>query len=119
MLSAKIDNNSVETVSYSYLLAFYQHLKEQSYYFKVILNRGYELDMMELFSDIVQEAIEQIVDLHLSIEGVPSEIQWRYSIAAHFSVASWWLQNDFPYSPEFMAEAVLKMTKEAKYHALL
>lgn len=119
VLSVKIDNNSAETVSYSYLLAFYQHLKEQSYYFKVILNRGYELDMMELFSDIVQEAMEQVVDLHLSIEGVPSEIHWRYSIAAHFSVASWWLQNDFPYSPEFMAEAVLKMTKEAKYPALL
>lgn len=119
VLSVRIDNSSTETISYGYLLAFYQHLKDQSYYFKVILNRGYELDIMELFTDIVQEVMGQVVNVQQSINGVPAEIHWRYSIAAHFSVASWWLQNDFPYSPEFMAEAVLKMTKEAKYHALL
>ncbi|MNJ53721.1 Bacterial regulatory protein, tetR family [compost metagenome] len=119
VLSTSIDNSSADTISYGYLLAFYRHLKEQSYYFKVILNRGYELDIMELFSDIVQEAMGQVVDVQQAIDGVPAEIHWRYSIAAHFSVASWWLQNDFPYSPEFMAEAVLKLTKEGKHHALL
>ncbi|WP_019639670.1 TetR/AcrR family transcriptional regulator [Paenibacillus fonticola] len=119
VLSTSIDNSSADTISYAYLLAFYRHLKEQSYYFKVILNRGYELDIMELFSDIVQEAMGQVVDVQQAIDGVPAEIHWRYSIAAHFSVASWWLQNDLPYSPEFMAEAVLKLTKEGKHHALL
>lgn len=119
VLSTSIDNSSADTISSGYLLAFYRHLKEQSYYFKVILNRGYELDIMELFSDIVQEAMGQVLDVQQAIDGVPAEIHWRYSIAAHFSVASWWLQNDFPYSPEFMAEAVLKLTKEGKHHALL
>ncbi|WP_074048646.1 TetR/AcrR family transcriptional regulator [Paenibacillus ihumii] len=119
VLSANVDRSSPNTVSYGYLLAFYRNLKAQSYYFKVILNRGYELDMMELFSDIVQEAMGQAVDLHQPMNGVPAEIHWRYSIAAHFSVASWWLQNDFPYSPEFMAEAVLKLTQEARHPMLL
>lgn len=119
VLSTSIDNSSADTISSGYLLAFYRHLKAQSYYFKVILNRGYELDIMELFSDIVQEAMGQVVDVQQAIDGVPAEIHWRYSIAAHFSVASWWLQNDFPYSPEFMAEAVLKLTKEGKHHVLL
>ncbi|AZK47485.1 hypothetical protein EIM92_16080 [Paenibacillus lentus] len=59
VLSASGNNTSADTISYVYLLAFYQHLKDQSYYFKVILNRGYELDIMELFSDIVQEAMVQ------------------------------------------------------------
>lgn len=62
----------------------------------------------------------QVIDIHHTTEGdVPSEILWRYYITAHFLVASWWLQNDFPYPPEFMADAVIKLTKDAKYHAMI
>lgn len=46
---------------------------------------------------------------------VPREMAVRYFAAAFLDVFVWWLENDMPYSPKFMATQLMRITVNGPY----
>lgn len=46
---------------------------------------------------------------------VPREMAIRYFAAAFLEIIVWWLENDMPYSPKFMATQLMTITVKGPY----
>ncbi|MGE7674545.1 TetR/AcrR family transcriptional regulator [Lysinibacillus sp. NPDC094403] len=98
------------------------HLFEQislnSKLYKVFLTEKdipyFSSGMKEIIIDFVSNGINftQPDDKKLT---VPREMAVRYFAAAFLEVIVWWLENDMPYSPKFMATQLMKITVKGPY----
>lgn len=72
------------------------------------------------------EAVGEIIELSVSkgtrhmlgddIEfKVPVEISNAYTASAYFGVLIWWLKNDMPYTPKYMAKQLTRMSTVGPY----
>ncbi len=46
---------------------------------------------------------------------VPREMAVRFYAAAFLEVIVWWLENDMPYTPKFMATQLMRITLKGPY----
>ena len=95
--------------AYLPLYIFYEHIQEEEAIYKVLFSsRGTQVvieRLRKLFADRAKKQItERFPEKQLQ---VPLDILAYHSASAQVGLAIWWLENDKPYSPEYMAQASL------------
>lgn len=85
----------------------YEHVAENAKLYKVILGErgmGYIinriLEYISLMSfKLLSDSLPPNVDLP-----IPAELIARHHAGSHYALLSWWVQNDMPYSAEYMVD---------------
>ncbi|NOH02828.1 MAG: TetR/AcrR family transcriptional regulator [Chloroflexi bacterium] len=90
---------------YSPMLAVYKQLKEDGKIFRVLSNShaGQLLTkrLIQLFAERIQVQIEERFPKEQLL--APVEIIAYHVASAQIGLVNWWIENDQPYSPEYMA----------------
>jgi hypothetical protein len=87
-------------------LAFYEHIQEQETLYHILFsNRGTQL-VVERLRDFLAERAKQQISKRFPEDQLqaPLEIIAYHTASAQIGLAAWWLENDTPYSPEYMAQ---------------
>jgi len=91
---------------YSPMLVFYRQLHEDGKIYRLLsTSRGGQFlvnRLIKLFAERIQIFIEGRVPAEQL--QVPSEIIAHHMASAFVGLANWWIENDQPYSPEYMAQ---------------
>ncbi|KAA6447660.1 TetR/AcrR family transcriptional regulator [Bacillus swezeyi] len=111
----ELDGDTENPEAYWYVLRFYKHLKNNFHDFTIIINRRSELDIKGLLNDFWNDSfltgIKKAADNEVQ-NTVPLDIQRQFLIYAYAGTASWWLENGMPYTPEYMAEAMISLIQK-------
>ena len=96
------------------LLAF-KHVAEYNQLYKSLLgDKGVTSVIYRTLNYIARISLKQLEGLkaerQLTDTPVPLEVAAQHSAGSLFSMVSWWLQNDMPYSPEEMARIYHSIT---------
>jgi AcrR family transcriptional regulator len=110
-ISKRIKQVSKEDIQkgYSPMLVFYEHILEEEVLYGILFSsRGTQVvieRLRKLFADRIKIQIEERIPAEQL--RVPSEIIAYHSAGAQIGLAVWWLENDKPYPPEYMAQISL------------
>ncbi|MCY8604710.1 TetR/AcrR family transcriptional regulator [Bacillus sonorensis] len=109
------DGDDDKPEAYWYVLRFYRHLKHNCRDFTIIIKRRYELNIKDLLHDFWNDSfltgVKKAPDGELQ-HWVPLDIQRQFVISAYEGTAAWWLENGMPYTPEYMAEAMISLIQK-------
>ena len=91
---------------YVRILKFYMHIHEDGKIYRLLANSqaGHLLikRLIELFAEkIRRQIVARVPEEQLR---VPLEIITHHIASAQVGLANWWMENDQPYSPEYMAQ---------------
>ncbi|WP_433958366.1 TetR/AcrR family transcriptional regulator [Cytobacillus horneckiae] len=70
--------------------------------------------MMEVLTGFISEGMMAMEPDDHKLT-VPREFAERYFSAAYLGVIVWWLENDMPYTPKFMATQLMRITVQGPY----
>lgn len=88
-------------------IRLFTHIYEQSLFYQVIykydLIPQLEIEIKALFEDMVRRAIYHYEEEKLQVI-VPKEITIPFISNAFYGVLIWWLKNDLPYTPHYLAK---------------
>jgi AcrR family transcriptional regulator len=89
------------------LVAFFEHVAENADFFRTMLgSKGIPEFSMRLINTL-KTAFQQILE-KVKKQGhqlrIPEEIILSYTTSAYLGVIRWWLENNMPYPPHFMAQ---------------
>ncbi|ULL15635.1 TetR/AcrR family transcriptional regulator [Paenibacillus sp. H1-7] len=101
-------------------IRMFEHIQQHSKYYQVILAEQkiphFMTRMTEVLSDFASEGISAVEAeseaYHLT---VPKEMAVRYAASAFLGVIIWWLEQDMPYSPKYMAANLMKLVIKGPY----
>jgi AcrR family transcriptional regulator len=97
-------------------LAF-QHAQEYSALYKVMLSERGVAYVMHRIQDYLTDEIRFEIETLLNQVGrkpdVPLDIIATHMAGALFSSLVWWIENDMPYQPEYMAQTFQRMMMPA------
>ncbi len=94
------------------VLAVFQHVADHAALYKVLLSDRGQSHVIYRIIDYIADFGQQRVARHLPPGlrlGLPVQIVSHHAAGSLFAVVSWWVQNNLPYSAEFMATAVDKL----------
>ncbi|BDH62897.1 TetR family transcriptional regulator [Lysinibacillus sp. PLM2] len=106
ILTENIEKNSSENSnrlsSYDLLVLIFQHLKQHSDFYTVMLNSNrYPRFRKRLYTIFYQATNRSIVS---SSDDIPQDILNGYILGAYLGVMLQWLKRGMQYTPEYMAE---------------
>lgn len=96
----------------------FEHISRNGKLYKVFLTEKnmphFTSRLMEVLIDFIAKGIHNVQpeDHRLT---VPREFAIRYFAAAFLGVIVWWLENDMPYSPKYMAAQLLRLAIKGPY----
>ncbi|MFD0675933.1 MULTISPECIES: TetR/AcrR family transcriptional regulator [unclassified Paenibacillus] len=99
------------TPPHSFIRQF-EHIAAYSRFYKVMLGAnglpGFAVRMEHVIRDALyhRSTLAQPNDRQLMI---PRDIIIRYSTSAHLGIIMYWLENDMPYSPKYMATQLMRL----------
>ncbi|MGE7110087.1 TetR/AcrR family transcriptional regulator [Lysinibacillus sp. NPDC047702] len=114
----KLDFFKVEDQPHDTFMHLFEQISLNSKLYKVFLTEKnipyFSSGMKDIIIDFVSNGINymQPDDKKLT---VPHEMAIRYFAAAFLEVIVWWLENDMPYSPKFMAAQLMTITVTGPY----
>lgn len=94
------------------VLAVFQHVADHAALYKVLLSDRGQSHVIYRIIDYIADFGQQRVARHLPPGlrlGLPVQIVSHHAAGSLIAVVSWWVQNNLPYSAEFMATAVDKL----------
>ncbi|QQZ08372.1 TetR/AcrR family transcriptional regulator [Heyndrickxia vini] len=132
--SNEILNNLSESIAFSFaekeefdfqsgqphrsFIHLFEHISANSKLYKVFLTEKnmshFTSSMMDILVDFISRGINnmQPEDQMLTI---PREIAERYFAAAFLEVITWWLEKDMPYTAQYMATLLMRITIKGIY----
>ena len=114
----KLDFFKFEDQPHDTFMHLFEQISLNSKLYKVFLTEKnipyFSSGMKDIIIDFVSNGINymQPDDKKLT---VPREMAIRYFAAAFLEVIVWWLENDMPYSPKFMAAQLMTITVKGPY----
>ncbi len=90
-------------------LAIFNHIAEHASLYKVLLSERGQGYVIYRIVDYIAAYAKSQTGAHLPPESalnLPKEIISHHVAGSIFALVSWWVQNDMPYEPEYMASAV-------------
>ncbi|HFQ92442.1 MAG TPA: TetR/AcrR family transcriptional regulator [Anaerolineae bacterium] len=87
----------------------YEHIAEHAALYKVLFGergQGFVINrLLKYMARYDENQLRQVI----SEEGVPVALVAYHFAGALFATAVWWLENDMPYSPEYMADNLQRL----------
>jgi len=91
---------------YPGLVALFEHVAENADFFRTMMGSkgipGFGTRMIHALKGAFQQALDNVKKQGHQLQ-VPEEIILSYTTSAYLGVIYWWLENDLPYTPKFMA----------------
>jgi len=86
---------------------FYRYIQENEALCRVLFGHHGALMVVSHIRNYFANLIMVMVDQHTKEEDrlLPLAVMAQSAASAHVGLAIWWLENDFPYTPEEMAQA--------------
>lgn len=94
------------------VLAVFEHVANHAALYKVLLSDRGQSHVIYRIIDYIANFGQKRVAMHLPPDlrlALPVEIVSYHAAGSLFALVSWWVQNDLPYSAEYMATAVDKL----------
>ncbi|HJV46490.1 MAG TPA: TetR/AcrR family transcriptional regulator [Bacillota bacterium] len=105
---------------FSSIVRLFEHIAEHATFYKVMLGQKGNLGFTSRMLKVLREAFYQRFSLIQSDEEqllVPKEIVTRYQSAALLGLIMYWLENNMPYSPHYMATQLTRLSLLGPHHA--
>lgn len=105
----------IDEIAYQSFLHLFEHIEENAYFYKVLLRRkGTNLFRMKLHTILEENFLKGISFLQPNERNflVPAELLSNFITGATISVITYWLEKDMLYTPKFLAEKMLKISKD-------
>jgi AcrR family transcriptional regulator len=94
------------------LVYVFEHVAKHQQFYKVMLNMNgqqrFLFRLLDVFADILNERLNQSTAYDIQ-PAVPKEILIHYAASAYLGVIAWWLRNNLPYPPEYMAMQLTRL----------
>ena len=107
--------------SASAIVRDFEHLAENAEFYRLMLGRhgvaDFRFHLQEYVYDVTAQRL-QISLGNLPTGPVQTEIVLNYIATAYIGIFQWWLENDMPYTPEYMASQFIKLYRLGVYQAL-
>lgn len=94
-------------------IRFFEKLTERPRFYQIMLAKEKVNSFTESVRDIIKAFVEDAIDHMIkdNIENkVPKDISIAYITSAFLGVIIWWLNNDMPHSPKYMAIQLTTMS---------
>jgi len=105
---------------YSTMLVFYEHIQEDDTLYKTLFsNRGTQVvieHIRKLFAERMKNQIEERFPADQLL--APIEIIAYHTASAQIGLAIWWLENGKPYSPEYMSQVSVWLSRAGSARGL-
>jgi AcrR family transcriptional regulator len=91
-----------------------EHVAARAEFYRVLLGEGgVLLCTSQLRDQLVNLARKWMVALDADAEGslVPMEIVVNFLGSAYLGTITWWLENDMPYEPDYLARQLMQLTE--------
>lgn len=99
-----------------------EHVAGRANFYRVLLGEGgVLLCTWQLRDQLVELARKWMVALDAEADqtGVPMEIVVNFLGSAYLGTITWWLENDMPYEPEYLARQLMQLTEPAVASSLI
>jgi AcrR family transcriptional regulator len=101
------------------LVYVFEHVAKHEQFYKVMLdNNGQQrflFRLLDVFVDVLNERLSHSM-AHDIKPAVPKEILIHYAASAYLGVITWWLRNNRPYTPEYMATQLTRLRVQHLQH---
>ncbi|GGE12114.1 TetR family transcriptional regulator [Marinithermofilum abyssi] len=106
------DSNGNVIRPLSDLVYVFEHVAQHEQFYKVMLgNKGQQrflFRLLDVFVDVLNERLTHSMSNDIR-PAIPKEILIQYAASAYLGVIAWWLRNDLPYTPEYMATQLTRL----------
>jgi len=91
---------------YSQILNYYEQIHEDGKIYRLLANSQAGHLLIKRLIELFAEKIRRQIEARLPEEQlrVPLEIITHHIASAQVGLANWWMENDQPYTPEYMAQ---------------
>lgn len=101
------------------LMAFRYVAEHASLYKMLLSEKGMGYVMNRIIEYIAQYSMKEMIAYLPDWQGkVPAEIIARHIAGSLFALLSWWISNDMPYTPEYMAAITHELCTEGTLNLL-
>ncbi len=90
----------------------FEHIGEYAHFYKVMLGPNGLPGFAARMENVIRDSFYQRSALAHPNESnlkIPREIIIRYSTSAHLGIIMYWLENDMPYTPKYMATQLKRL----------
>lgn len=108
-ISKNGDEKSNGLQSYELLVLVFEHLRQHSDFYTVMLSSNRYPRFWKGLYKIFHNATNRNIKLSHSDDSVPQDILNSYFLGAYFGVMLQWLKRGMPYTPEYMAEKLVNI----------
>ena len=105
-------NDSSPEASYNIILANFQHFQKHELFYKAVLQRDGVLQLVRSMEDYIYHSNLKRIQGPEEESGeitLETEILLRHLASGFVGVASWWLENDQPLTPDEMADRLANL----------
>ena len=117
---APSNNVTPEEMAYQSFLHLFEHIEENNYFYKVLLSRKgsniFRNRMYTLLQESYEKAINYLQPNHLHFK-VANDLLTSYITGATMSTIINWLEKDMQYTPRYIAEQLLYLSKNGIFVA--
>ena len=117
-LEEKEENDFLNDQPHRTFVQMFEHISSNSQLFKVFLTEKnmphFTSQMLDVIVDFVSKGMNRMQPDDQKLT-VPREIAVRYISSAFLGVISWWLENDMPYTPRYMARLLRELAVKGPY----
>lgn len=103
---------------YEALVELLTYIKEHADVYKVLFTSPnlphFNRELLAYFNKKIIKHTNELAKFDFPGTGVEQDIVAWYGVSALFGTTIMWLQSDFPYSPEQIAQAIIKLTPNSK-----
>ncbi|WP_088070205.1 TetR/AcrR family transcriptional regulator [Gottfriedia luciferensis] len=106
--------DSLDKIALQSYFHLFEHIEKNSYFYKVLLRKqGPNIFRRRLYQ-VLQTTFEKGISYIQPKKNkyiVPADLLVSYMAGATLAVISFWVENDMPYSTKYMAEHLLKISR--------
>lgn len=110
----KYDSNNPHPI----FIRVFEKMIERNRFYQIMLASGKVPSFIEAVKDIigtlVKDGAQYIIEDNIEFK-VRSDIANAYTTSAYIGVIIWWLKNDMPYTPIYMARQLTRMSTVGPY----
>ena len=111
---SQITTEDVFNHRYQALLLFYKHIQEKETLYKILFSSWGTRVVIEQFRKLFAEMSKENIAEQFPVDKwrvpIPMDIVAYHFASAQIGTAIWWLENNQPYPPEYMAKVSLWLT---------
>jgi AcrR family transcriptional regulator len=91
------------------LKAFFVYIEESFLFFSSMLSYQKTSVFRDFMLQIIMATIQKQMDMQGINQGMDKELMTQFSASAFVGTVEWWIRNEMPHSPQFMAEQLFSL----------